>query len=346
MEDTSDNFNREELETFLEQFKPEIEGKSPDDKKKEEKDFEKIIKRIVRRSFIADEMHDQEKSLRELISAVKDREKNIDINSIVDSLTKSEFTIDPQIYEMVQEASNNLLKKYPGVKAVILMGSPIHGGAVVRRAMLPKDLIDHNVPIADLDWGIIVEEPLERGELSKLIKDMDKELRSIANLEELNSIKTCPVTNPIKNWVKNIQNVEEALALLEPNKIAESDNIFLYLEPSFPSKVNEQNRAYIFEALKIMYADESTRDDWRLTVISLLIQWEGIQYPQAIHHLKEKHLGQMPENESYSPQLEFASKDQTKRSEGLRLQASCISRRVMGNPLRKFLLSTKSLTQE
>lgn len=278
--------------------------------------WEEHLRRLIRRRAINKNL--SETSLTKIKEAVRLFEKKIDVDELINSLVKNEFTISPRIAEVAQEVSKIVLAKYPKVKAILLIGSSIHGGALIREATKASEN-------PDFDFGVLSDEELSQEESQNIVKYVEKFLPKIAGQYELhNGFYAC--SNPEEDNTTSLKNVKHFMDFAYYiNESSFTDRILRYLQPSFPPEVNEKNREIVKAGLKELHIVDEEK--YKHLVNSITQKWLDI------HLLKEKHFG-IPE---------LKSEDQTelrKRDVSLVKKVTAASAEKMSEPMNKLLHST------
>src|SRR3989344_5290287 len=147
----------------------------------------RAIRRLVRRAEI-ERLLSQDINIDELTKRVRQFEQEADIDKIINDLLTKEVITDPTMMKLSENLYNKLHQEFPEIKAIVLMGSAVHGGARVRQAT--RTWGEH-----DLDWGIIFDRPVKRGQIEEIINRADSFLPGLAQemgFGEVNSFGESP----------------------------------------------------------------------------------------------------------------------------------------------------------
>jgi hypothetical protein len=123
------------------------EPKEPIDKTKWQQDLYRVIRRAqIHKSAVGT-------SLGTTIHTFRAKEDTTRLGALVNSLVNQEVNIDPNMVEVANYIYSLVSQESPDVRAVVLLGSLVHGGAKIRNATGTSKG-------PDLDWGIITSRPL------------------------------------------------------------------------------------------------------------------------------------------------------------------------------------------
>jgi hypothetical protein len=233
------------------------------------------LSRLVRRAEIFRRLG-SELPLSEIKATVREHEKNLGVNQLVDALVSKEFVVAPKMAAVASELSQRLQHDFRFVDAVVLMGSAVHGGATLRQVMGGGDS-------GDLDWGLISKGPLDRAYLSKVVKRAENIIPQIASKHGIDPFRSCEVINPKQYWMPKVGSVGHARFLLKNfhDGSANFKDICLYFQPSFPPGVNLENRRLLLEGLSGFSSDNQY---WTEIINILIVGW------QHIHKIEYKHV--------------------------------------------------------
>ena len=243
-------------------------------------EWENDLRRLIRRGEIYRQMQ-IESSAKEIKDTVREYEKEVGVSELVNALVYQEVVIQPKMASVASKLYESLAKEFPEVKAIVLMGSPVHGGAKIREATKAKDE-------PDLDWGIISSRQLWHEEICTIVKQAENLLEGIVMDENLSgSFHSCVGVNPLYYRTTNLK-TERVLGFLQ--SVAEGElgisNLTLHLQPTYPSEVGIRNREILLSGFRNLAKKD--KDTWRNLVEKVLLDWNHI------HKLKEKHFNIAP----------------------------------------------------
>lgn len=282
-----------------------------------QKNWGDLLKRMIRRREIAKALQ-QTGSFAKISNGVREFEKTNQVNELVESLITSEVMVDPQRASLATELSVQLKKRYPKISnlAVVLVGSSVHGGAVVRRVMETE-----NDSQADIDWAVLYDkQPGSRPPF------LDISIVGGGIIEKIirktlipGNLSPCSQTDPEFCHAENLANTPQALELVEQARtLFDYQSLLLYLLPSYPPETNQQNRKSFLEALSSLAKENP--DLWKEQVDKLFKEWE------FQHLIKFKHL---------------ISLSSPERDTSLAHQVETLSEKVMPLAIKTLLYSTK-----
>lgn len=280
---------------------PPIQLEAQAEKKQKTEEWKEKVERIIHRQHIEASM-EWTQGLSDQLDAikthVKKRETQIPPAKVVESLVENEYNIPPEIARLAQTLSEGIREEFPEVKAIVLLGSSVHGGGIMRRAL------DKREKEQDLDFGVIYDPEFTKGKDWAALLTRGEEITDHANKilgtlplsEELGLSQffhCCEEINPERVYADQLTTVEETRELLDPTKLtnpkyapeaskieSRAALVALLMEPSFPSKISEQNRELILEALGKIH--EENPDSAEEIITALLTAH------RANHKLKRK----------------------------------------------------------
>lgn len=267
--------------------------------------WKKDIARLVRRAAIHRYL-DGKSTLSEVKEQVRAFEQETGANDVIDALVTDDVIIDPKVGGVTSELSELIIKQFPKVKALVLMGSAVHGGAAIRT-------LTESQGEKDLDWGIITTKSMTKEEVDEIIRFAANQLGPLATKVGLPAtFHSCDSINPSLYNVSEIQEPVEFLEMLEAGEI-NAEHMLLYLEPSYPSHVNEEQRKIILDAFAKLH--ETKPEVWEDVTDDIFSKW------QEVHNLKKKHFSIAPK-----------AKDKL-----LRRHIALASSELMAGPMADFL---------
>lgn len=278
------------------------------------------VKRLIRRKMISET---RAASLPSLKRQVRKRENDLGVDQSLDELASGELIIDPRMAEAAGFLSDNLRVRFPEIEGVVLLGSSVHGGSKIR------EFTGDSEP--DLDWGIITNRFLDPNTAADINSEAEKlkdEMASRIGLGE--KFHLCPTANPIQYRALDLSSADQVVGLFKNRRIADKDGrtstdiqllpgrqAVLYLQPSFPTEVNEKNKEILLDGLRQLA--KTNRDLWENSIHEILIAWK------ASHKLKSKH---------------FNKATELKDRELVRRVTEEISSWIMGKSLEQLLWAT------
>jgi hypothetical protein len=277
------------------------------------------LARLSRRSLIASRYSKRgKKSLAQIINSVRDQEKQLGVDALINQLINSEYSLESSTAGIAEDLSVYARELYPDIEGVVVLGSSMDGGKNVRK-------FTNSNEVSDLDWGVLTKLFLDPTDLYDLAHKSKKIIREIGQKHGVRNLKPCERFSPPRcNAISLVsdQQAYDVLKRLGRDVIApwETDlytgQVLLYLPPSFPIEVNETNRAHLLEGLKELSATD--RDSWKRTI-------DRIEKAHtAVHAIKAKHLNIAP----------------TLRDRKLRDEVVANSAQAMSRPLAILLQST------
>lgn len=245
-------------------------------------DWQKDLSRLVRRNEIYQQLGTG-LPLDEIKAVVREHEKGLGISELVDGLVVSEFVISPKVAALAEELRDKLSGFDKFLDCVVLQGSAVNGGGVIRDITSGAD--SH-----DLDWGIIYKgdhEPSD-DELKKLVIRANRVIPSLAKKHGLGSdFRSCrgeKSVNPLEGcYMPKIKDLEHAKYMWKHfnGGSASIKDLILYFQPSFPPSSNIENRKLLLEALSSFSGDTPFFNN---IIDRFLNDWS------KFHIIKDKHL--------------------------------------------------------
>lgn len=244
------------------------------------------FKRLIRRSAVSREMG-KNTSLNEIITKVRQFEQQIGLEKLAEELISEEIIIHPKMAEVANFVFAALSKKFPELKAVVLLGSSVHGGAMIREASGTTE--------PDFDWGIITKVPISNSKAEAMQNELNKfylnQIKSRFGFSE--TFHTCFYVNPQRYRSISPKNQSQLLDLLskdtplslglfhqEKTLDAKGTAVF-YLSPSFPTEVNMRNRQMLFGVLSELAKKD--KEKWKIVIKQIYEEW------RSAHNIKHKH---------------------------------------------------------
>ncbi|MBI2596126.1 hypothetical protein HYW46_05340 [Candidatus Daviesbacteria bacterium] len=253
------------------------------------KQWKYAFKRLIRRAAISKQLPKQQ-SLNKIIDEVRRYEEKIGLDKLADALIEEEVTIHPKMAGVANFAFEILSKKYPEIQAVVLLGSSIHGGAMVREA-------SGSIKEPDFDWGIITDKSISDGKAVEIQEELKKYLPYIIRKLGFNeTFHLCFAANPL--WFRSISvkkqsDLENLLSYGQPlpsdplppfsqgKTLDPQQTAVFFLSPSFPPEINQQNREFLFGALRELA--QTQREIWKIVVVKIHEEWS------FVHGIRHKH---------------------------------------------------------
>jgi len=277
---------------------------------------------IAKREKIAEALL-KGKSLSETKALARNPEIGIKIKNIADILKKDEITVSKENQLIMENIQHQLVEKFPNIEglSIILFGSSVHGGGMVRKELGTQ-------AEQDLDIAFIIDDKIN-GRFHQInVRNYIDEILQKNYKKEL---------HPTNIYTESLTSINDATKKLiatttiEPErKEYAKEEILIYLFPSFPSEVNEKNRALLLEALNKIYKDNPSQ--WSKIKNEVLEIWE------RYHKLEPKHLI------GKNTKLFYKSQNQKEGQRGkiLRENTSQISQFDMSVPMDKLIRGTKN----
>lgn len=240
-------------------------------------EWQKVIRRLIRRALI--EKHTANgNTLQEVKNLVRQEESDIGINTFIDSLVDKEFTPSPEMTTIADKVSVAVRNKFPHVKAIVQMGSSIHGGAIIRKITNSED-------VPDFDYGVITDTQLSPEEAAEVEEYVDTLLPALGQAVGYGTeMKSCLFITPIVYHARTLETAQDTFPLLTNVTDEETrQQIVMYLQPSSPPEINEKNRTILKEALRKLR--QENHPQYLECVSKVLEEWI------TIHKLKIKHFG-------------------------------------------------------
>lgn len=253
---------------------------------KDTETWSKDLKRIARRHQIRETMELGKTSLATIKETVRAFEDANRTDLLIEELTAEEFVIPPEVSRIMTEVSSAVIKRYPKVKALVLLGSGSHGGAVIRT-------ITNHFKDMGIDWGIITQGELSESMRKEINSAFSEELANVTkDTESFANLKGCCGINPAtcaqlsQPMLENAQDfLEKFKAVLStpfvdkeiegysiyPEYFTPTSSVFLYLNPSYPPESNQHNREIIKEGLELLQAKDSMA--WENAMAQLIREW-------------------------------------------------------------------------
>lgn len=235
-------------------------------------EFSKNISRIFRRGEIS-KLGVHKRNVRDFVRELEDKNNT---SGLADELVSGDFFIDKKDAETANLLYRGLHEKFPEVKAVLLLGSNVHGGKEIRAAFDTPDK-------SDFDCGIVYA-------LKEIHKSMDDlKRREINNEAELllkkKGIKLCSVNNPLFKAISDLYSeasAELALSEFTTMDLRKKEKNLMYFLPSFPKDINVRNKSLLLESLgRISMKDHNL---WEKITNEILFQWS------LVHRILPKHV--------------------------------------------------------
>ena len=147
---------------------------------------------------------------------MRENEKNLGIGQLIDSLVSNEFTVSNKPALVAADLSRNLRKKFRFVDSVVLMGSSVHGGAVLRQVVRHEEA-------DDLDWGIIYYgDSVSKEDLESLTEYSKKLIPQLASKRGLGKdFTSCGFVCARSFNAPKIMDLEDALEYIGDDELVE-----------------------------------------------------------------------------------------------------------------------------
>lgn len=245
-------------------------------------DWQTDLTRLVRRDGIYKQLGTG-LPLDEIKAVVREHEKSLGISELVDGLVATEFVISPKVAALAGELRDKL-SEFEYVDCVVLQGSAVNGGGVIRNITAGAD--SH-----DLDWGIIYkgDSGPSDDELRKLMTRANRVIPSLAKKHGLGSdFRSCrgeKAVNPGEEcYMPKIKDLEHAKYMWKHfhGGSASMKDMILYFQPSFPAISNIENRKLLLKALSSLSEDTPF---FNRVIDKFINGWT------EFHAIKDKHLG-------------------------------------------------------
>ncbi len=272
-----------------------------------EEDWKHKLRRLIRRSAIYRGLENLPpgNSMFSVRENVRQFEDVNEVDRVLESLVTEEYTVDQKMAAVAQRVYEFLVSRHPQLLAVVLMGSSIHGGAVLRR-------LTASGGEPDFDWGIITRGDMTLEERIKMLEEVEGLMPELARELDLHSgFHSCASCNPRLYHAKEFR----APGFRDLSDLL--DNAKLYLQPSFPPEVNEQNRKKLREYLSCLRRVNPGNGEQFVGMLSKMMRSD--------HRLRDKHISHAPH----------------RRDENLAKGVVAESSDAMKGPMSKFFDSTK-----
>ena len=239
------------------------------------------LSRLIRRSKIYQQLGSN-LPLDEIKAVVREHERDLGVDRLIDNLVTSEFVVSPKVVALTEELHDKL-KGFEFVECIVLHGSAVNGGGVIRNVMSGAD--SH-----DLDWGIIYkgEHGPSDDELKKLMTKANRVIPRLAKKYGLApDFRSChgeKAVNPAEGcYMPKIKDLEHAKYMWRHfnGGSANVKDLMMYFQPSFPPNSNIENRKLLLEALSLFSEDTLF---FNRVIERFLNDWSGF------HIIKDKHL--------------------------------------------------------
>lgn len=243
----------------------------------DQQNWNRDLQRIIRRGAIRRGIK-KSNSLNEIIDATRKFEDQFEVKKRTKKLINEDFSIDEEKRNVARRLREHLVAG--GVErrgfAIVILGSAIHGGNMVRKLVMGKK--NYFDPNSDIDLGILADEMD-----ASFANDITEKAMLFFRNEK--RFKLCLYMNPSKLKSSNIGSVKDAIEILnQVNKIGsvtKFDPLLLFFEPSIPPEINQNNRSLILEALSIIYQKDKRK--WSNICRSILSGWKEIHYIEYKH---------------------------------------------------------------
>ncbi len=205
------------------------------------------------------------------------------LRQTIEQLLNSELIVEEKRAKLAAQIGLELRNKFPELVnlSLVLVGSGIHGGSVVRE-------LTENYEDTDLDWGVIADDgPITSEDERRLIVEyVNQEIKKLAPQFGLpDDFRGCPYYNAKKLYCRTFPTVNHCYDYLwnGPSIRFEARNpLMLAFQPSFPDDTLERQRDFVLDALhRLWRAYPAT---WQERVDEMVKEWK------EHHTLKEKHL--------------------------------------------------------
>lgn len=110
-----------------------------------QEEWKNDVKRLIRRAQIYKQMG-LKPSVKEVKDTVREYENRIGVEKLIEALVSEENVVNPTMARVAQKLQDELVKDHPEIRAVVLLGSSVHGGALIRQ-------VTESNKEPDLDWG-------------------------------------------------------------------------------------------------------------------------------------------------------------------------------------------------
>jgi hypothetical protein len=276
--------------------------------------LETAIQRTHRRYLLAESLRNNP-SWKVAVQTAKSQDKTSEVHDLVSSLSKKEFTTQPEVLALVEGLTNFLLERIqppiPGM-TIVLLGSAVHGGAALRSVMLGESKKKHDLDLALMHDANFTLSKAQKQQLNDLTDQF---------LSKDGRFTMCGLLNPSKNYTQHLTSAEEAAEMFieftpDLNTLTGLWDIPLnmYLNPGFPAKNIARNRELFAQGLRIL--QEYDNKQFIMFCEAFLKSW------QEMHKISPKHL--LPKDH-----LDAASEKDKARLASIEQ----ISGQVMSNPI-------------
>lgn len=251
----------------------------------EQDKFTGLVRRVIRRKKIGQALK-KTASFTEASQEVRRFERENNVGTAVENLITAETFTEPKRVRLAEELSHRLREKFPHVSnlAVVLLGSSLHGGAVIRKIAGAEN--DFN---PDIDWAVVFDkgkEPIPFSEINNFGRTLIPQIAANVGLPETIH------SDPAFFHIENLSSLSQALRLIKKAKdFTDYEDLLIYLIPSYPPEINRQNRRYFLSGLSKLGQKDPVL--WQTKVKRLLDTWK------ISHQIQEKHFGNLPRGEKF-----------------------------------------------
>ena len=276
-------------------------------------DWQMDLSRLVRRGEIYKQLGSN-LPLNEIKAIVREYEKSLGIGKLVEGLVTKEFVISPRVAALAVELRSKL-SEFGFLDCLVLQGSAVNGGGVIRTVTSGKD--SH-----DLDWGIIFngEEGPSDDNLKKMVTKANRLIPRLAKKYDLGAdFRSCrgeKSVNPLEGcYMPRLKDLEHAKYMWRHfnGGSANIKDLILYFQPSFPQISNVENRRLLLEALSSFSGDNQF---FTRIIDKFLKGWSDF------HIIKDKHLEAVGPNPK-----KLYLKENTVENRGFVMQGICVQKR-------------------
>lgn len=294
--------------------------------------FKKNMLRLLTRATIKNE----QKKTGSLLENVRKGKKQR--SELIDRLTSEVIVVDEEKAAVLLALSEMLRRHFhrPDI-TLILLGSAGHGGSDVKKIIHSNEKTIDN----EIDYALLTDEHISDSDAAQIQTFIQKSIKDVASRLGVSSPDTyrpCDFHNAEHMRKTNIdtpnivaeqiaQAIDEAIPLVQANVLEYpemldeiSEELVLYLQPSFPQETNHENTYKLLEALRMIY--EYNPEYWEIMTDEILRQWK------IIHKIKTKHITKKKPWSDTRTQ-DFVSTIEDSSSD------------AMSEPLKKLLYSSK-----
>ncbi len=250
-----------------------------------------IIGRILHRndSFAIAQELDSSQSLLQAVRATRQdtdyEQKTTSALSIFRRIQNEMFVIDPRMQLLSTELSKRLQKAFPFVRGIVLFGSAVTGGSLVRSALQGK-----NYEPPDLDWTLITTRELTQKEKSQVATESHFFLKAYSQDYGFEgAVHSCYMYSGDHFQIQEPEpHADIFRTFFNTTMDPASTECVLRLPthwffPTFPADIGERNQKRVMDGLTRVY-EESGFDSWKIIVDALVHQWSQLD------GVREKHM--------------------------------------------------------